>query len=70
VTEKCTKVANLDGSPSSVIVLRDPRRDAAIARLKAAAADMGATHVQTPLADIKWAGSDTSGVAYKCGTAG
>ncbi len=69
VVEKCTKVADLDGAPTAgSIMLRDPKRDAAIAKLKAAAAEQGATHVHTTLADIKWKGPDTSGVAYRCAT--
>jgi hypothetical protein len=70
VVEKCTKVADLDGAPlAGSLLLRDPRRDAVIAKLKSAAAEQGATHVQAAVADIKWKGRDTAGVAYKCPTA-
>lgn len=69
VVEKCTKVADLDGSPlASRVMLRDPKRDAAIAKLKSEAAELGATHVQSSLADIKWKGPSMAGVAYKCPT--
>ncbi len=67
VVESCLKIADIDGSsPVSGLLLRDPARDAAITRLKLAAAERGATHVLTGLADVKWKGPDISGVAYRC----
>jgi hypothetical protein len=67
VIEGCVKLGPVDGhSPLRSVQLRDQARDSAMARLKAAGADLGASHVHSSVADIKWKGPDMSGVAYKC----
>ncbi|CAN7544191.1 hypothetical protein J2Y55_005366 [Bosea sp. BE125] len=69
VVEKCQKLGELEGaSPLGKVLLRDQARDAALARLKAGGAELGATHVESSVADIKWKGPSTAGTAYKCGT--
>lgn len=67
VVEGCTRLGAIDGSSSlREIQLRDQARDSALARLKIAGADLGASHVHSSVADIKWKGPDMSGIAYKC----
>ncbi|MET3890738.1 hypothetical protein ABIE41_001814 [Bosea sp. OAE506] len=69
VIEPCTKLGEIDGaSELHAVLILDKARDAAIARLKSRAADLGGTHVLTSVADIKWKGPSTSGTVYKCGT--
>lgn len=68
VVEPCKRLGEIDGSSElGKILLTDKARDAAIARLKIRAAELGGTHVLTAIADIKWKGPDTSGTVYKCG---
>lgn len=68
VIEPCTKLGEIDGaSELHAVLILDKARDAAIARLKSRAADLGGTHVLTSVADIKWKGPSTSGTVYKCG---
>lgn len=67
VIEGCTKLGEIEGdSPLASIMLLDTARDSALARLKIRGADLGGTHVLSPVADIKWKGQDRSGVVYKC----
>lgn len=67
VVEGCVRIGPVDGhSPLRNIQLRDQARDTALARLKAGGADLGATHVHSSVADLKWKGTDTSGIAYRC----
>ena len=67
VVASCTSLGDIDGASTlNRLLLRDKARDAALSQLKAAGADLGATHVLTPVADIKWAGMDFKGVAYRC----
>jgi hypothetical protein len=67
VVAGCTRLGPIDGSsPLREIQLRDQARDSALARLKIAGADLGATHVHSSVGDIKWKGPDMSGIAYKC----
>lgn len=67
VVEGCTNLGVVDGASAlREVLLRDQARDSALARLKIAAADLGGTHVQSSVADIKWKGPDTSGTVYKC----
>ncbi|KRE16963.1 hypothetical protein ASE63_14750 [Bosea sp. Root381] len=68
VVEPCRQIGEIDGASElhSILVL-DKARDATLARLKIRAADMGGTHVLTPVADIKWKGPSTKGIVYKCG---
>ena len=67
VVEGCARLGPVDGASSlREIQLRDQARDSALARLKIAGADLGATHVQSTVADIKWKAPDMSGVAFKC----
>ncbi|PTM41295.1 hypothetical protein [Bosea sp. 124] len=68
VVEPCKQIGEIDGaSEMHAILVLDKARDAALARLKIRAADMGGTHVLTPVADIKWKGPSTAGTVYKCG---
>lgn len=68
VVANCTRLGVVEGSSSlNAIQLRDQRRDSALARLKIGGADLGATHVHSTVADIKWKGPETSGIAYRCG---
>jgi hypothetical protein len=67
VVEGCQRLGVIDGgSPLRQVLLVDQQREAALSRLKIAAAEMGGTHVLTPIADIKWKGPDTSGTVFKC----
>ncbi|KQU52763.1 hypothetical protein ASG72_07660 [Bosea sp. Leaf344] len=67
VVASCTKVGDVDGASAlNRLLLRDKARDAALTQLKAAGADLGASHVLSPVADIKWKGEDYKGVAYRC----
>lgn len=67
VVEGCTRLGQIDGNSAlRQVLLRDQARDSALARLKIAGADLGASHVHSSVADIKWKGPDTSGIAYKC----
>jgi hypothetical protein len=68
VVEPCKSLGEIDGASElhSILVL-DKARDATLSRLKMRAADLGGTHVLTPVADIKWKGPSTSGTVYKCG---
>ena len=67
VVEGCVKIGPVDGhSALSTVQLRDQARDSALARLKSGGAELGATHVHSSVADIKWKGPDMSGVAYRC----
>ncbi|MCZ8043226.1 MAG: hypothetical protein O9330_12150 [Beijerinckiaceae bacterium] len=68
VVEPCTKLGEIDGaSELHAVLILDKARDAALARLKTRAADMGGTHVLSSVADIKWKGPSTAGTVYKCG---
>lgn len=68
VVEPCKSLGEIDGaSELHAILVLDKARDATLSRLKIRAADMGGTHVLTPVADIKWKGPSTSGTVYKCG---
>lgn len=67
VVEGCARLGPIDGTPPfRQVQLRDQARDSAMARLKTMGADLGATHVHSPVANIKWPGVDASGIAYKC----
>jgi len=68
VVEPCRRIGEIDGASElhSILVL-DKARDATMSRLKMRAAEMGGTHVLTPVADIKWKGPSTAGTVYKCG---
>lgn len=67
VVASCTSLGDIDGASTlNRLLLRDKARDAALSQLKAAGADLGATHVLTPVAELKWAGKDFKGVAYRC----
>lgn len=67
VVASCTRLGDVEGATTlGSVLLRDKSRDTALTQLKAAGADLGATHVQSSVADIKWKGQDTKGVAYKC----
>ena len=67
VVEACTRLGEIDGSSTlAPVLLVDQARDSAMTRLKIGAADLGGTHVLTPVADPKWKGTDRSGVVYKC----
>lgn len=69
VVASCTKLGDIDGgSTLGKAMLRDTARDSALARLKTGGAQLGGTHVQSSVADIRWRGRDTSGVVYKCST--
>lgn len=69
VVESCTSLGEIDGASAlHPVLILDKARDAAIARLKSRAADLGGTHVLSSVADIKWKGPSTTGTAYKCGT--
>lgn len=68
VVEPCKKLGEIDGSSAiGQALLLDKARDAAVARLKVRAAELGGTHVLSSVADIKWKGPDTAGTVYKCG---
>lgn len=67
VVANCTSLGEVDGASAlNRLLLRDKARDAALTQLKAAGADLGATHVQSAVAEIKWKGDDYKGVAYRC----
>jgi hypothetical protein len=67
VVENCSKLGEIDGQDSSQLIMTlDKTRDSVVARLKIAAAELGGSHVLASAADIKWKGTDTKGVVYKC----
>ncbi|AMJ61924.1 hypothetical protein [Bosea sp. PAMC 26642] len=67
VVEDCKKLGDIDGSSTvGQVLLLDKARDAALARLKIRGAELGGTHVLTPVADIKWKGPGTEGQVYLC----
>lgn len=67
VVEPCKKVGDVDGgSGLGGVLLLDQARDSALARLKIRAAEIGGTHVLSPVAALNWKGASTAGVAYSC----
>ena len=67
VVEPCKRVGDVDGgSGLGGVLLLDQARDSALARLKIRTAELGGTHVLSPVAVLKWNGASTAGVAYSC----
>ena len=67
VVDPCKKIGDVDGgSGLGGVLLLDQARDSALARLKVRTAELGGTHVLSPVAALSWKGASTAGIAYSC----